>query len=254
MNDHDVCTKTAKGLAERTRHTLALPRDCYSILGAVDGRTNVEGLRRKLPEISAETFKHALDLLVARDLVRLIPDHSKSSVFGPLHDAEVVVEELDSEDGMAAWEAAKRSAMALREQGYFNTPAHVPPPKTVPRILIVEDDPVIARIEVMLLQRAGFKTELVTTGGGLQPALAGGLPDLITLDVALPDITGFELLDWLKKHPQYSGVPAVMVTASGEPEDVARGLRGGADGYIIKPFRPDALVRCVLQVLNLDGG
>jgi len=104
---------------------------------------------------------------------------------------------------------------------------------------------------MLILKMAGFLPSLVVSGQELEFALAGDRPDLIILDVTLPDMTGFEILGWLRKHPDFSTLPVILATAHGEEEDVLQGLRSGADGYVIKPFHPEALVQCVRKVLNI---
>ncbi len=76
------------------------------------------------------------------------------------------------------------------------------------------------------------------------------MPDVIVLDVMLPDLNGFDLLAKLKTHPQLRAIPVVMLTADAKRESVMRGLATGADGYITKPFDHAALVRGVKAVLG----
>ena len=76
-------------------------------------------------------------------------------------------------------------------------------------------------------------------------------PDLLMLDLQLPELNGFDLLQKLKVHPQLKLMPVVIVTADAKPESVMRGLALGADGYITKPFDHNTLVRGVKAVLGL---
>jgi two-component system, OmpR family, response regulator len=76
-------------------------------------------------------------------------------------------------------------------------------------------------------------------------------PDVVMLDVQLPDLNGFELLQKLKSHPQLKLVPVIIVTADAKPESVMRGLALGADGYVTKPFDHSALLRGVKAVLGI---
>ena len=77
-------------------------------------------------------------------------------------------------------------------------------------------------------------------------------PDLILLDVQLPDANGFDILAKMRQHPSLKSMPVVMLTAESTRESVLRGLQGGADGYITKPFEPDMLISAVKAVLGLS--
>jgi len=104
------------------------------------------------------------------------------------------------------------------------------------KILIVEDDTPIAMMMVFLLERAGCKTEVATTGKeAMQMAEAGDF-DLITLDVDLPDGNGFNLCSRLKEHPRLCETPVFFVSGRSCLEDQQHGLDVGAADYITKPF------------------
>jgi DNA-binding response OmpR family regulator len=77
------------------------------------------------------------------------------------------------------------------------------------------------------------------------------LPDLVLLDVSLPDADGFDILARMRQHPVLRAVPVIMVTAAATREAVLRGIQGGADGYVTKPFQIHPLVRAVKEVLGL---
>jgi len=77
-------------------------------------------------------------------------------------------------------------------------------------------------------------------------------PDVIILDVHLPDLNGFQLLKLLKSHPVLKPIPVVMLTADAEPQSIVLGLVNGADGYITKPFDHAALLKGVNAVLGLS--
>ena len=101
-------------------------------------------------------------------------------------------------------------------------------------ILVVEDDPTLRMSLRATLRSAGFKVELAPTGPeGLEAALAGG-HDLILLDVMLPGLNGYEVLQRIRERDQE--LPILMVTAKGQEEDKVRGLGLGADDYVVKPF------------------
>ena len=101
-------------------------------------------------------------------------------------------------------------------------------------VLIIEDDPTLRLGLTKTLRSAGFRVEVARTGSeGLEAALSLR-PDLVLCDVMLPGLNGFEICEELRRHDQ--DLPLVMVTAKGEEQDRVRGLRLGADDYIVKPF------------------
>lgn len=112
-----------------------------------------------------------------------------------------------------------------------------------PTVLIIDDEVFIRRLIRRMLERTGFN--VIEAGSGKQ-ALAvlndhQSRPDIITCDIAMPDITGFELLQKIKDDPDLAHIPIVMLTAMGQLEEENRAREMGASGYITKPFRADKL-------------
>ena len=104
------------------------------------------------------------------------------------------------------------------------------------RILIVEDQMPVAMMMTFLLARAGCETEVVTTGAKAIRMAQEGDFDLITLDVDLPDTSGYEICRYFKENPFLSDTPIVFVSGRPCEQDVQRGLELGAADYIEKPF------------------
>ena len=115
------------------------------------------------------------------------------------------------------------------------------------RILIVEDEPSIAEVVGLYLQRAGYDVDAIRDGRQAMQSLEAGLPDLVILDLMLPGMDGLALTRWLRGR---SGIPIIMLTARREEADRIAGLETGADDYIIKPFSPQELVSRVRAVLR----
>ncbi len=115
------------------------------------------------------------------------------------------------------------------------------------RILIVEDERRMARFIRLNLEHDGFQVIEAASGQEAIRQLRDALPDLILLDVMLPDIDGFEVLQMIR---EVSDVPVIMLTAKGEEDDRVRGLELGADDYVTKPFSPRELVSRVRAVLR----
>lgn len=108
-----------------------------------------------------------------------------------------------------------------------------------PKILVVDDDPAIAEMLTMVLDREGF--ECVVVGDGLEAVRAAEAeePDLILLDLMLPGLGGVDVCRAVREK---SSVPIIMLTAKTDTVDVVLGLESGADDYVPKPFKPKELV------------
>lgn len=119
------------------------------------------------------------------------------------------------------------------------------------RILVVDDAEVNRYLLSSWLRRGGYRVTEAATGGEALAALAEGPPDLVLLDVNLPDMTGFDVCARVKADPATSAVPVIHISATAiEPEDEARGLIGGADAYLLEPVDPRVLIATVEAVLR----
>jgi two-component system KDP operon response regulator KdpE len=114
-------------------------------------------------------------------------------------------------------------------------------------ILVVDDEERMARFIRLNLEHDGFQVVEAYRGMKALQEYRDSLPDLVLLDVMLPDINGFEVLEMLR---EISNVPVIMLTAKGEEDDRVKGLELGADDYITKPFSPRELVSRVRAVLR----
>ena len=114
-------------------------------------------------------------------------------------------------------------------------------------ILVVDDEERMARFIRLNLEQDGFQVVEAYRGMQALQQYRDSLPDLVLLDVMMPDIDGFEVLSMLR---DISNVPVIMLTAKGEEDDRVRGLELGADDYVTKPFSPRELVSRVRAVLR----
>ncbi len=118
------------------------------------------------------------------------------------------------------------------------------------RILFVEDDEDILQLLTFAAESAGFETYSASDGKeGLALALTGQ-QDLVVLDLMLPGMGGLDICKELKKNPETSDIPIVMLTAKGEEVDRIVGFELGADDYVVKPFSPRELVLRIKAVLK----
>lgn len=117
-------------------------------------------------------------------------------------------------------------------------------------IWCVEDDSNIREIELYALKSTGFKARGFDNGKSLLEALKTELPDLIILDIMLPEIDGINLLKKLKSSPETKEIPIIMATAKGMEYDKIQGLDLGADDYLVKPFGVMEMISRVKAVLR----
>ncbi len=117
-------------------------------------------------------------------------------------------------------------------------------------IWCVEDDKSILDIEIYTLKSTGFKAVGFSDGAGLFNALRTEKPDLILLDIMLPDMDGTEILRKLKESADTRGIPIIMATAKGMEYDKVQSLDMGADDYIVKPFGMMEMVSRIKAVLR----
>ena len=115
------------------------------------------------------------------------------------------------------------------------------------RVLVVDDEPRMVRFIRLNLEQDGFEVVEACSGMEALDRLRNAMPDLVLLDVMLPDIDGFETLRMIR---EFSQVPILMVTAKGEEDDRVLGLELGADDYITKPFSPRELSSRIRAVLR----
>jgi phosphate regulon transcriptional regulator PhoB len=118
------------------------------------------------------------------------------------------------------------------------------------RVLIVEDEPDIRDLLAFHLEREGYQVTKSRTGADALRQLKSGLPDLVLLDLMLPEVDGLEVCRRLRQDPRTASLPIVMLTAKGEEVDRILGLELGADDYIVKPFSPKEVVARVRAVLR----
>ncbi|MBL8921695.1 MAG: response regulator transcription factor [Myxococcaceae bacterium] len=123
----------------------------------------------------------------------------------------------------------------------------------MPRILIVEDEQDLASLLEYNLKQDGFEVDVARTGAAAVARARSFKPDLILLDLMLPDIAGTEVAR-LVREGEPRRVPIIMVTARGEETDRVKGLELGADDYVVKPFSVKELMLRIKNVLRRDSG
>ena len=156
-------------------------------------------------------------------------------------------------------EATKGSPQLAKTGFYVAMARHSAGGRVLPRngsrhsILIIEDDKDLVNLVGEVLAKAGFLTRFARSRAEINAEFnKPPLPDLVLLDVALPDADGFQILERIRSNQKILKIPVIMMTGKSEVTDVARGLSLGADGYVTKPFKISGLVAAVNTVLGLD--
>jgi DNA-binding response OmpR family regulator len=116
------------------------------------------------------------------------------------------------------------------------------------RVLVVDDDATVAEVVTTYLHRAGFAVDRAADGAAALSTAASDNPDLVVLDLTLPDLDGIEV--YRRLRAQRADLPVVILTARGDEDDRVLGLQIGADDYVTKPFSPRELVLRVQSVLR----
>lgn len=124
---------------------------------------------------------------------------------------------------------------------------------TQKRILIVEDEESLLKLESILLSSRGYEVTLAASGRTALDILAQEQVDLVLLDIMLPEVDGYEVCRQIKNNPATAHVPVIMLTAKKSREDMARSEEAGADWYITKPFKSAMMLKTVERYLaNAD--
>ena len=121
------------------------------------------------------------------------------------------------------------------------------------RILVVDDEPDIVALVVYHLAKAGYRVVTAASGSEALEVASRELPSLIVLDLMLPGLSGFDVLERLRADDATRDTAVLMLTARREEADRVRGLSLGADDYLIKPFSPAELVLRVAAILRRTG-
>jgi CheY-like chemotaxis protein len=117
-----------------------------------------------------------------------------------------------------------------------------------PLVLVVDDSRTNSLVAQAVLERCGYRSQVARSGGELREQLKQVIPDVILMDIQLPDADGLSLTREVKGTPATAGIPIVALTSRGLKEDEAAAREAGCDAYLVKPINADALTRTLVQV------
>jgi CheY-like chemotaxis protein len=242
---------TAAGREAWEGEDAAVPADYRRILWMMDLHGSApETLAKVFP---AEMLEEWLSELEELGMIELVPEgEGREDDFAAAGSDKTL-----SFDRTELGKTAREAGAALARTGaYLSTdrlrrrPAALKPAaETV--ILIVEDDPDQLALADLRVSMAGYKVRVANSVNGfLQAIVDEGAPDLLLLDVMLPDGDGFDVLARMRRHPALGSLPIVMLTAKSDAADIGRGLVLGADGYVTKPYTKNLIVDVIRRALK----
>lgn len=256
FRDGDVYVLTFKGSKELQASETGLAALSLELLVQIDGRATIGEIRARMKAVAdAAQFDAAVRQLVAEgyvdiasNLMAVSPDFIEFFSAAPVQPSDGALDQAQS--------AASSGITTLQRHGYFVRIAmrgSAAAREGQLKVLVVEDDETLAKFLRQYMELEGFAA---TTAGNRAEIITGlrqqPPPDLVLLDVMLPDADGFDVLQKMRAHPALKAVPVLMLTAKATRESVLKGLASGANGYITKPFQPDALIAAVKTVLGLS--
>lgn len=119
-------------------------------------------------------------------------------------------------------------------------------------VLIVDDDPALQKLVTVLLTRAGMNTiSAMNATEAAQILRKPPLPDILILDLMLPEISGIDFLKQMRQKKMFDNLPVVILSALADPDQIREGLAAGADRYLTKPYLANNLVRTVQEVVRM---
>jgi CheY-like chemotaxis protein len=257
----DSFSRTPKGMAEYVVKPGKLTPGMKTLLGMVGERTTIPELRAKLPQVPEDKLTAALGKLAADGYVLRVAEperaHAESSLDFTRFMNRPVKEPTVTQKRQA--EATIASIRTSQKAGYQANILNRSAKRIEPHaggnkhtILVIDADEANALVVTRALLLAKFDTR----AGAKREEILGQLnkqppPDAIAMDIDLPDVGGLELLGRLRDHPTFKTVPIVIMTAKVEHDDVVAALAYGANGFLTKPFKPEALVESIKAVLGL---
>jgi CheY-like chemotaxis protein len=258
VRDLDVYAVSDKGNEELKRGSTGLSQAALELLVLLDGKSSIAEIGQKTKVLSAENIRQTVKALLQGDYIKPATLEQELNIDFSYFFADQPVAEPSPEAAERARGEADKGTAALKLDGYYVSIARKAAKKIEPArgtsysVLVVEDDPELQRALKFLLTMEKYLPRVASNRNEILEALR--LPpilDLVLLDVGLPDTNGFDILARMRGHPQLKSIPVIMLTGNAQREDVMRGLAGGADGYITKPFDRDVLLTGIRAVLGL---
>jgi two-component system, OmpR family, response regulator len=257
VSHSDIYGLTSRGEAEIRGSKTNLTALALELLVRADGHTPVHELQSSMSGVPSHRVAETLARLLHDQLIQ----HARARDDGL---------RMDDIKGIArsairahpAGKSTQREATAgfnsLRQDGFYVRIARRPEARPIlpndrpPTLLVVEDEPHLARFLSHFMRFEGFEVRLASDRTTIVEGLrTAPQPDLVLLDVMLPDVNGFDVLTRIREHEVLRTVPVLMLTSIATRESVIKGLVCGADGYVTKPFQVQVLVKAIQTIFGL---
>ena len=256
----DVFQLTDLAITELHGSQTSLSPAELELLVLVDGYVTVAEVVRRARTLGQEAVENGLRKLYRDKLIApAIKATSDSLDFSNYLSASALLAATSS--GSASAAELDNGQLELKKQGFYVRIARrAAKERTLAegeklQVLIVEDEQHLAKLLRTFLTLEGFNAQVASNREEILKALrTAPRPDLVLLDVILPDADGFQILNAMRAHPALKAVPVVMLTSKDSRDAVLKGLSGGATGYITKPFEIEVLMKAVHAVLGLSPG
>lgn len=259
LDDKAIPVLTKGGERELHEPGTTLSPSQLEALVLIDGYSTVAQVVKRAGKLSPDILRTSLNELIGKGFVTVNADPAYNAIdpgdFFTLEAAHTAA----AEEGEHAHPEIDADAEFLRRNGYYVNMARRPAVKLNRAdgrkltVLVIEDDPDICKVLRICLSLEGFETrmaakrdEVIVELRRLPP------PDLVLLDVRLPDVNGFDILTKMRQHHALKGLPVIMLTAEASRGAVLKGIQCGADGFVTKPFQIHPLVRTVKTVLGMQ--
>jgi CheY-like chemotaxis protein len=252
-----IFTLTDKGKAELTAGSTKLSTVALELMVLFDGKSPMSAIVKRVTGARPGEISDTVTVLLHDKFIDiLVPGKTPREDLGSFF--EVPVGAMPEGVPEEFREEAEKGLLSLDRSGYYIGVAQQAAAKKAPNsgskysVLLVEDNLPFTATVKMLLKLEGYEPRVASTREEIVAALRNpSLPDVILLDVGLPGADGFDILARVRQHPALRAIPVIMLTAQTSRKDVLRGLSGGANGYITKPFEHEALMKSLRAVLGL---
>jgi len=252
-----IFTPTEKGRAELKTGSTKLSTIALELMVMFDGRSPMSAIVKRVTGAQPGEISNTVAALLRDKFIDVVgPGNTAEADFGSFF--EVPVDALPESVSAKFRDEVEKGLQSLERSGYYIGYAQQAAAKKAPNkgskysILLIEDNVPFVSAVKMLLKLEGYDPRIASSRDEIVAALrSSSLPDVILLDVNLPGTDGFDILVRIRQHPVLRAIPVIMLTAQSSRNDVLRGLSGGANGYLTKPFEHEALMKSLRAVLGL---
>ena len=254
----DVYGLTSRGEAEIRGSRTNLPALALELLVRTDGRTPVHELQASMEGVSSDRVAEMLQRLLRDELIQYSDSRDDTLRMDDIKGlARTVVRAHPA--GKSTQREATAGYNSLKQDGFYVRIARRPdarpmlPQDRTPSLLVIEDEPHLAKFLSHFMRFEGFDVRVASDRNEIvQQLRSAPAPDLVLLDVMLPDVNGFDVLTRMREHAVLRDIPVLMLTSIATRESVIKGLVCGADGYVTKPFQVEVLVAAIQTIFGLS--